>query len=109
MTEATRKEESTGSNPSLRVWLWNELTTILSWKTASPPLVIWCDPDREWRDLLLAASEGGAFELWADEKHELILREELRTAPARPRVVWVPRRREDLSFLKLFELQAEKV
>jgi len=97
------------SESTLRAWLRAEILSILGRKSAPPPLVLWCDPDREWRELLLAAAEGDVFELWAEEKHELLLREELRAAPARPRVVWVPRRRAELTFLRMFELQAEMV
>src|SRR5690242_160604 len=94
---------------TLRSWLRDQILGVLGRKTIPPPLLLWCDPDLEWRELLIAAAEGSAFELWADDKHELILREQLRAAPPKPRVVWVPRRREDLTFLKVFELQAEKV
>lgn len=97
------------SELTFRVWLRAEIGAILGRKNAVPPLLIWCDPDGEWRELLVAAADGDTFELWADDKHELILREELRTAPSLPRVLWVPRRRSDLTFLKLFELQAEMV
>ena len=97
------------SELTFRTWLRAEIGAILGRKNDPPPLIIWCDSDCEWRELLLAAADGDKFELWADDKHELILREELRTARSSPRVVWVPRRRSDLSFLKLLELQAEMV
>src|SRR5438270_588440 len=77
---------------SFRTWLRAEVGAILERKGATTPLLFWCDPDLEWHELLIAAADGGAFELWAYDKHELVLREELRAAPAIPRVVWVPRR-----------------
>lgn len=94
---------------SLRDWLRAEVMAVLKWKVTPPPLVLWCDPESTWRDLLKAAADGGAFELWADGEHELILRERLlKTAPA-PRVVWLPVASDAISYLKVFELQAELV
>ena len=94
---------------TLRAWIRSEVTAVLKRKTSSPPLLLWCDPTRAWGDLLAAAAEGGSFELWTDEKHELVLREELMRADARPRIVWLPRAPEEITYLKVFELQAELV
>lgn len=94
---------------SLREWLRTEVRTILDRKASSPPLVLWCDPERAWRDLLRAAAEGGTFELWSGGEHELVLRERLVEAPPHARVVWLPVAAEDISYLKVFELQAERV
>ena len=94
---------------SFRSWLRNEVREVLGRKGASPPLVLWCDPEDAWCDLLKAAAEDGGFELWADREHELVLRERLlKTAPA-PRVVWLPRANDEVSYLKVFELQAELI
>ncbi len=98
----------TGSE-SLRTWLRNEIASVLNRKVTPPPLIVWCDPDRAWRDLLMAACENGHFELWCEEEHELILRERLLSAEAKPRVVWLPRCPEEITYLKVFELQAELV
>ncbi|MGK5084117.1 PglZ domain-containing protein [Bdellovibrionota bacterium FG-1] len=94
---------------SFRVWLRNEVTTVLNRKTTPPPLLLWCDPDDVWRDLLRAAAEDGAFDLWADGEHELVLRERLHTSPLSPRVVWLPSGADEISYLKVFEFQAERV
>jgi hypothetical protein len=58
---------------------------------------------------LVAASEGGHFELWCEEEHELILRERLLCAEAKARVIWLPRAAGEITYLKVFELQAELV
>jgi hypothetical protein len=58
---------------TFRVWLRNEIAAILDRKTIPPPLVIYCDPDCEWRELLLALADGDTFELQADDKHDLNL------------------------------------
>lgn len=94
---------------TLRAWLRNELAAVLRRKVTPPPLVLWCDPEGAWRDLLQAAAEGGAFELWADGEHELILRERLLKAAPAPRVVWIPKASDDIGYLKVFELHAELV
>lgn len=97
------------SEPTLRSRLRSEIASVLSRKVSPPPLLIWCDPGNAWRELLRAAAEGGTFELWCDGAHELVLRERLLTAPPAPRVVWLPVARDEISYLKVFELQAELV
>lgn len=98
----------TGSE-TLRTWIRNEIASVLNRKVTPPPLILWCDPDRAWRDILTAASEEGHFEIWCEEEHELILRDRLVSAEPRPRVVWLPRNPEEITYLKVFELQAELV
>lgn len=94
---------------SFRNWLRQEILQVLSRKMARPPLLIWCDPERVWKDLLEAAAEGDAFELWAEEAHELLLRERFCQEPPAPRVVWLPVSSEDISYFRVFALQAEAV
>jgi hypothetical protein len=94
---------------TLRTWLRSEIRAILGRKTAPPPLVLWCDPEGTWRDLLKAAAEGGTFELWADGEHELVLRDRLLKAAPGPRVLWLPVSCDEIGYLKVFELQAELV
>jgi hypothetical protein len=98
----------TGSQ-TLRTWLRAEIAAVLNRKVTPPPLILWCDPERAWRDLLVAASEGGHFELWCEEEHELILRERLLCAEAEARVIWLPRAAGEITYLKVFELQADLV
>lgn len=94
---------------SFRAWLRREIASVLDRKTTPPPLLLWCDPERIWRDLLRAAADGSVFELWSDEAHELVLRERLVEASPAPRVVWLPVSSDEISYLKVFELQAERV
>lgn len=94
---------------SLRDWLRDEILTVLKRNISPPPFIIWCDPARVWKDLLFAAAEGGAFELWAEETHELILREQFYASPRTPRVIWLPTNREGISFFKIFEVNAAEV
>jgi hypothetical protein len=94
---------------TLREWLRNEVAAVLKRKVMLPPLVLWCDTEGAWRDLLRAAAEGGAFELWSDGEHELVLRERLLTSQPAPRVVWLPVAADEIGYLKVFELQAEQV
>lgn len=97
------------ASETLRGWLRTEIQAVLRRKLAPPPLVLWCDPERVWRELLKAAADSDAFELWADGEHELILRERLLKAPPEPRVVWLPVATDEISYLKVFELQADAV
>lgn len=104
MSDTSGKESVT-----FRHWLQNETTAVLKRNKATAPFIVWCDPDRVWRDLLLAASAGGALELWAEETHELILRERFAQAPRAPRVVWLPVAREEIGYFAVFALQAAQV
>ncbi|MHB1774305.1 MAG: hypothetical protein ACYCST_21765, partial [Acidimicrobiales bacterium] len=93
-------EHAVQSVDTLRGWLCNEIAVILRKTVSPPPLMLWCDPDGSWQDLLRSAADGSEFELWADGEHELILRERLlKTAPA-PRVIWLPLASEEISYLK---------
>ncbi len=47
---------------SLQSWLVREVREVLDRSGAMPPLLLWCDPQREWLDLLRAASEHEGFE-----------------------------------------------
>src|SRR6266446_3597044 len=97
------------SEETLRAWLRNEVETVLQRKIAAPPLMLWCDPEGAWRELLRAAAEDGTFELWVGGEHELVLRERLLTSQPAPRVVWLPVACDEISYLKVFEIQAEQV
>lgn len=94
---------------TLRQWLQQEIGSILNRQGTATPFIVWCDPDRVWRDLLLAASAGGTFELWADDTHELILRERFAQAPRASRVVWLPVAREEIGYFEVFALQAAHI
>src|SRR5712692_4070309 len=94
---------------SLRVWLRQQIVQTLTKRGTESPFLIWCDPQRVWRELLLAAAEGSAFEVWAEDTHELILRERFYTAPRAPRVIWLPVASEDISYFKVFTLEAAEV
>jgi len=59
---------------SLGQWLINHISNTLTHKPSSA-FIIWCDPDRTWKKLLELSVEKGGFELWADECHELELRQ----------------------------------
>jgi len=92
-----------------REWLFKEIHDVLIRKVEVPPLFLWCDPDREWQELLKRTSQSEEFELWAEEEPELVIRDRFYRQERKPRVVWVPTARENLSWLKVFELEAEEV
>lgn len=94
---------------SLRNWLKSEIDSVLKKPDDPPPFIIWCDPDREWRDILLTLSAGGAFELWAEEEHELQLRERFFNSSRKPGVIWIPKSLDDMSYFKAFACDAEKI
>ena len=79
-----------------------------------PPLLIWCDPHDEWRALLRNAGASSGFELWAPKSfieahHELLVRDWFFSNERKPRVVWLPVARDEISWFKVFELDAQMV
>jgi len=103
------------SSDSFYSWLVSEVMDVLRRSPGSgAPFMVWCDPDRQWLGPLRAAATAGKFELWAPEsadkaEHELLIRERFHREPFKPRVVWLPVSRDDITFFKVFELQAEEV
>lgn len=99
---------------SFRDYLITQIRSVLSRKTAPPPFLVFCDPEREWLDLLRMAAAHASLELWAPEpgqppEHELLLRDRFHREPRAPRVVWLSAAREEITWFKIFELQAESV
>lgn len=99
----------TAASDSLSNWLQAEIQRVLSSKGSDPPFLIWCDPDRVWKEPLSMIAASGAFELWADEIHELLLRDRFCREPRAPRVIWLPVASESITYFKVFELQAAEV
>ncbi len=99
----------TTTSNSFSNWLRQQILQNLNKNTSPPPFIIWCDPYRVWKDLLQTVANEGGFELWADETHELILREKFYKFPRSPRVVWLPVSRGEITYFKVFESQAEEV
>jgi hypothetical protein len=96
------------SATSFKAWLLAEIRQSLGPKSANH-FVFWCDPEHVWKPLLERIAEGADFELWAEEKHELLLRDRLHKAPPAPRVIWLPCAREEIGYLRVFELRAADV
>jgi PglZ domain len=99
---------------SLRDWLCLAIREVLGHQSALPRLLLWCDPDRSWLDLLREAARADGFELWAplpgqEDAHELLVRDQFYSAPPAPRVVWLPCARDGIAWFKAFELEAEEV
>ena len=95
---------------SFHEWLWTEINGILGRQSPVPPLLLWCDPGGQWLDLLRSAADASRFELWADRsQHELVVRDRFYQTPRAPRIVWLPCSREDITWFKCYELEAESV
>ncbi|MFC1596348.1 PglZ domain-containing protein [Planctomycetota bacterium] len=98
------------ANASFRSWLLAEVEEVLGRTTPAPPFIVWCDPNREWPELLAAAAPVGGFELWAEpDEHELVIRDRFHQAARAPRIVWLPCARNEITWFKPFELEAEHV
>lgn len=99
---------------SFREWLVGKIESVLSQTTSPPPFLIWCDPEEEWLDLLRTASESSDFRLWAPERresaeHELIIRDRWHKSERTPRVIWLPVSQKEITWFKVFELEAQTV
>ena len=90
------------------MWLSQRICQVLKRKKNPPPFVIWCDPKHVWKDIIQTVAVG-EFELWAEEEHELILRQRFYNSPRVPRVVYLPFSKEKITYFKVFEVQAEEV
>ena len=94
---------------SFHAWLRDKIQRTLSGSGPQSPVIFWCDPQREWKQLLRLSATGSAFELWDDEVHELVLRDRLHRSAPKPRVVWLPVSRNGLEFCEVFAVQAADV
>ena len=95
-------------NDSFGAWLSKRIDLLFPNGPGDTGLVLWCDPRHEWRELLERCAQVGGFELWSDED-ELLLRDRyIREPPARL-VIWLPRSREEITWLKVFDLEADGV
>jgi hypothetical protein len=90
---------------SFKDWLQQHIQVVLAKATAPAPFILWCDPAREWKELLQKTCDDN-IELWADEGHELLLRHRFVREGRRPRVIWLPRRKADLGYFRVFEGEA---
>jgi hypothetical protein len=90
---------------SFKNWLFEQIQSVLSKPVEPAPFIIWCDPAREWKELLQKTC-GDTNELWAEEGHELLLRHRFAVEERSPRVIWLPRKKEDLSYLQVFAGEA---
>jgi hypothetical protein len=104
------KTTTTAAPDSFQTWLLEQIRPVLGRQRLEPPWILWCDPTGEWRDLLAACAYAAPFELWADPaEHELAVRDRLFRSQRAPRVVWRRIAREELSWFKVWELDAELV
>jgi hypothetical protein len=94
---------------SFHTWLSSLIHRAIKVSGPHLPLLFWCDPHREWSQLLRLVAIDGGFELWADEVHELKLRERLHRSTHAPRVIWLPAGRADIGFCEVYALQAADV
>lgn len=91
-------------------WLTEQVTEAVSRSRSDAALIIWCDPEQVWKDLLKPVAETAGCELWADgEAHELELREKIGSSSPHARIIWLPRSREEITYLKVVELSADKI
>jgi hypothetical protein len=90
---------------SLKNWLFEQIQSVLSKPVEPAPFIIWCDPAREWKELLQKTCDDN-IELWVEEGHELLLRHRFAREERRPRVIWLPIRKADLGYFRVFEGEA---
>jgi hypothetical protein len=94
---------------SFQQWLTEQINDIFARSSHKQPFIIWCDPNGVWKDLLDMVKTGAGYELWAEEIHELQLRDRFVTEPPQKRIVWLPRARNNITYFKVFEGKADKI
>jgi len=99
----------TDQKSSLQAYLIREINDVLQRPMDIRPLLLWCDPHKEWQELLKLTAAKAAFDLWADDCNELVLRDRFAVEPRVPRVVWLPCSRSDIRWFKVFELEADAI
>ena len=90
---------------SFKSWLQKQIQAVISKPVEPAPFIIWCDPAREWKELLQKTCDDN-IELWVEEGHELLLRHRFASEERRPRVIWLPRCKADLNYFRVFEGEA---
>jgi len=97
----------TDTSPSFHTWLTSRIRPTLQKENG---WILWCDPRREWLDLLRKAAGAEGFELWADpDEHELTLRNRFVTEPRMSRIVWLPCSEEEITWFRVFEPEADLI
>ena len=94
---------------SFRSWLSDQIREVLSRKLPQPPFLVWCDPERVWRELLIETATTSGFEIWAVDEPEIRVRHRFQGTPRSARVVWLPVARDQITYFKVFEVQASEV
>jgi len=90
---------------SFKDWLQHQIKSALLKPVDPAPFIIWCDPAEEWKELLQKTC-GDDIELWTEASHELLLRHRFAREERKPRVIWLPRGKKDLSYFRVFEGEA---
>ena len=90
---------------SFKQWLISHINKIFQDQTQ---FILWVDSQNQWREILLESSERN-FQLWIVEEHELKTRYKIENTVKNPRVIYIPKSREELTYLKVYEHQAAKV
>ena len=98
---------------SFQQWLTEQIKEIFSHSSHKSPFIIWCDPQRVWKDLLTIVQKDTGAELWADEIPELQLRNQFYVVSLsksnQRRIIWLPKARNEITFFKVFEMRADRV
>jgi len=74
---------------SFKDWLQKQIESVLAKSVVPAPFILWCDSQREWKELLQKTC-GDAIELWTEEARELLLRHRFAKEERKPRVIWLP-------------------
>jgi len=92
---------------TFHLWLSSKIEAVFKKKDA---WILWCDPRKEWLDLLKKASDSDGFELWTHpDEHELVLRNRFMQEPRVSRVVWLPISHDDITWFTVFEPEADLI
>ena len=94
---------------TFRSWIQNKILSAVNHKFGHNPLLIWCDPQNDWKDILQQSLSGCEIQLWSDEVHELVLRNRFVSEPSSPRLIWLPVDQREIGYFTVIALQADQI
>jgi len=93
---------------SFKEWLQEELKRLFESSKTEYPIIFWCDPHKKWKDILVQL-EDERYEIWTDTENDLRIRHRLFSSDKKPKVIHVPKNKDELGFLQVYADNSIKI